>query len=91
MPRTGRRWKHGISVEVRRPAKNDTEQREWITTLYDPLSQFDLPAGRYEVVIGVGYAKRVFPVDVKSGDTTRVNFNHRSRRPERQWAGRQHD
>lgn len=71
----GPKVEHGIAVEVRRPAKNDTEQPEWVATHYDVLSQFDLPAGRYEVVVGVGYAKRVFPVDVKSGDTTRVNFN----------------
>jgi Ca-activated chloride channel family protein len=71
----GPKVEDGISVEIRRPAKNDTEKPDWITTLYDPLSQFDLPAGRYEVVVGVGYAKRVFPVEVKSGDTTRVNFN----------------
>jgi Ca-activated chloride channel family protein len=71
----GPKVEQGISVEVRRPAKNDTEQPIWVATVYDPISQFDLPAGRYEVVVGVGYAKRVFPVDVKSGDTTRVNFS----------------
>jgi Ca-activated chloride channel family protein len=71
----GPKVEQGIAVEVRRPAKSDTEQPEWVATVYDPLSQFDLPAGRYEVVVGIGYAKRVFPVDVKSGDLTRVNFN----------------
>lgn len=71
----GPKVEQGIAVEVRRPAKNDTEQPIWVATVYDPLSQFDLPAGRYEIVVGVGYAKRVFPVEVKSGDTTRVNFN----------------
>jgi Ca-activated chloride channel family protein len=71
----GPKVEQGISVEVRRPAKNDTERPDWVATVYDPISQFDLPAGRYEVVVGVGYAKRIFPVDVKSGDTTRVNFN----------------
>jgi Ca-activated chloride channel family protein len=71
----GPKVEQGISVEVRRPAKNDTEQPIWVATVYDPISQFDLPAGRYEVVVGVGYAKRVFPVDVKSGDATRVNFS----------------
>lgn len=71
----GPKLEQGIAVEVRRPAKNDTEQGQWIGTLYDPISQFDLPAGRYEVVVGVGYAKRTFPVEVKSGELTRVNFN----------------
>lgn len=65
----------GIVVEVRRPAKNDTEQPVSIATHYDELSQFDLPAGRYEVVVSVHYAKRVFSAEVKSGETTRVNFN----------------
>jgi Ca-activated chloride channel family protein len=71
----GPKVEEGISVEIRRPAKSDTDQPEWITTLYDPLSQFDLPAGRYEVLVAVGYAKRIFPADVRSGDTTRLNFN----------------
>lgn len=70
----GPKVEQGISVEVRRPAKNDTEQPVWIATNYEPVSQFDLPAGRYEIVVGVGYAKRVFTADVKSGDTTRMNF-----------------
>lgn len=71
----GPQVQQGISVEVRQPAKNDLEKPVWIATLYDPLSQFDLPAGRYEVVVGVGFAKRVFPAEVKSGDTTRLNLN----------------
>jgi Ca-activated chloride channel family protein len=71
----GPKVEQGIAVEVRRPAKSDTEQPVWVATVYDPISQFDLPAGRYEVVVGVGYAKRIFPVEIKSGDTLRVNFN----------------
>lgn len=71
----GPKVEDGIAVEVRRPAKNDTEQPVWVATVYEPISQFDLPAGRYEVVVSVGYAKRIFPADVKSGDLTRVNFN----------------
>ena len=72
---SGPKVEQGIAVEVRRPAKSDIEQPVWVATVYDPISQFDLPAGRYEVVVGVGYAKRVFPVEIKSGDTLRVNFN----------------
>lgn len=71
----GPKIEDGISVEVYRPANNDTEKPEWVATDYNELSQFDLPAGNYQVVVGVGYAKRMFPVEVKSGDTTRVNFN----------------
>ena len=65
----------GIAVEILQPAKNDIEKPVWIATLYDELSQFDVPAGRYEVVVSVGFAKRVFPAEVKSGDTTRLNLN----------------
>jgi Ca-activated chloride channel family protein len=71
----GPKVEQGIAVEVRRPAKNDTEQPVWVATVYDPISQFDLPAGRYEVVVGIGYAKRVFQVEIKSGETVRVNYN----------------
>jgi Ca-activated chloride channel family protein len=72
---SGPKVEQGIAVEVNRPAKSDIDRPDWVATVYDPISQFDLPAGRYEVVVSVGYARRVFPVDVKSGDTTRVNFN----------------
>lgn len=71
----GPKVEDGIAVEVFRAAQSDTVKGEWIATHYDELSQFDLPAGHYEVVVGVGYAKRTFPVQVKSGDTTRANFN----------------
>jgi Ca-activated chloride channel family protein len=71
----GPKVEQGIAVEIRRPAKNDTEQPVWVATHYDALSQFDLPAGSYEVVVSAGFAKRIFPADVKSGDTTRLNFN----------------
>lgn len=71
----GPKLERGIAVEVFRPAKSDIEKPVWIATHYEAISQFDLPAGRYEVAVGVDYAKRVFAVDVKSGDTTRVNFN----------------
>jgi len=71
----GPKVEDGIAVEVRRPAKSDIDRPDWIATKYDAISQFDLPAGRYEVVVGIGYAKRVFAAEVKSGDTTRINFN----------------
>lgn len=72
---SGPKVNQGIAVEVRKTPKNDIEQGEWITTLYDQISQFDLPAGSYQVIVSVGYAKRVFAVEVKSGETTRVNYN----------------
>lgn len=71
----GPKLQDGISVEVNHPAKGDAEKGEWVATHYDPLSRFDLPAGRYDVVIAIDYARRVFPVEVKSGSTTQVNFN----------------
>lgn len=72
---SGPKVNQGIAVEVRKTPKNDIEQGEWVATLYDQISQFDLPAGSYQVVVSVGYAKRVFTAEVKSGDTTRVNYN----------------
>lgn len=71
----GPKVEQGIAVEIRQPAPNDLEKPVWIATLYDALSQFDVPAGRYEVVVSVGFAKRIFPAEVKSGNTTRLNLN----------------
>lgn len=71
----GPKVQDGIVIEINRPAKSDIEKPEWVTTDYKEISQFDLPAGRYEIVVSVGYARRVFNADVKSGETTRVNYN----------------
>lgn len=71
----GPKVEQGISVEVKRLPKAEGEEGEWVATVYDPLSQFDLPAGRYTVIVGVGYAKRTFPAEVRSGAATRLNVN----------------
>jgi Ca-activated chloride channel family protein len=71
----GPKVEQGITVEIRQPAPNDVENSIWLATHYDALSQFDVAAGRYEVVVSVGYAKRIFPAEVKSGNTTRLNLN----------------
>ncbi len=71
----GPKLEQGIAVEIFRPAKGDSEKSQWVATNYDPVSQFEVPAGRYDVVVSVGYAKRMFTAEVKSGDTTMVNFN----------------
>jgi len=65
----------GIAVEVLHPSKTAGEKGEWIATLYDPSSQFDLPGGTYDVVVRVGAASRTSRVEVQSGTQTRVNIN----------------
>ncbi len=65
----------GISVEVRLLPKSDADKGEWVATTFDPLSQFDLPTGSYDVIVGVGEARRTVRADIKSGATTRLDVN----------------
>lgn len=62
----------GLTVEVRKPKNADGEQGDWIATLYEDLSKFDLPSGAYEITVSVGAAKRAFDVKVASGQTTKL-------------------
>jgi Ca-activated chloride channel homolog len=64
----------GLSVEVRKPAAA-AEQGEWVATLYDPLSRIDLPAGAYDVLVGVGQATKTARVDITSGAPTRLTVD----------------
>lgn len=63
----------GFAVEVRKPSVEEGRDGDWIATMYDPLSRFDLPSGAYDVVTSVGVAKRVTRVDVASGKETRLD------------------
>lgn len=72
---SGPKIEQGISVEVKQLPKADGQDGEWIATLYDPLSQFDLPAGTYDVTVGVGFAKRTVRAEVRSGEPTRLNVD----------------
>ena len=71
----GPKVEDGISVEVRALPKSIDVQGEWIGTTYDPLSRFDLPTGNYDVIVGVGAAKRVIRAEIKSGAETRLDVN----------------
>ena len=68
----GSRIETGFTVEIRKPAANAGEDGEWVATNYDPVSQFDLPSGSYDVVASVGFAKRVARAEVRSGAPTRI-------------------
>lgn len=57
----------GFTVEVRKLPTEQGKDGEWVATLYDPLSAFDLPSGAYDVLTSVGVARRVTRVDLTSG------------------------
>lgn len=64
-----------FSVELRKPPKAEGEEGEWIATAYEPLSQFDVPSGPYDVIAGVGLARKVTRVEIHSGTPTRIDVN----------------
>ncbi|MES2906834.1 MAG: VWA domain-containing protein, partial [Pseudomonadota bacterium] len=65
----------GIAVEVRTPSKQEGEQGDSVTTVYDPLAKFDLPAGKYDVIVSVGAAKKTVSTEIKSGTPTKLTVN----------------
>lgn len=65
----------GITVEVYKPSPGPGEKGEWIATLFDAKAVFELPAGRYDLAITVGAAKKIQPVDIGSGQTTEVKLD----------------
>jgi len=73
--RGGPKIDKGISVEVRALPKSEAEDGDMIAAAYDPISQFDLPSGTYDVVVSVGEARKMVRAEVKSGSTTRLDVN----------------
>jgi Ca-activated chloride channel family protein len=71
----GPKVENGFSVEVTRPPKEEGEKGEWVAAAYEPLSQFEIPSGSYDVTTGVGLAKRVTRVEIRSGAPTRIDVN----------------
>jgi Ca-activated chloride channel family protein len=71
----GPKVEKGLVVEVYAPAASAHERGTWIATNYDPVSQFDLPTGIYDVTVGVGEARRTVRAEVKSGAATRLDVN----------------
>jgi Ca-activated chloride channel family protein len=65
----------GIAVEVTQPAKMTGEKGEWVATTYDPVSQFDLPSGPYDINVSIGAASRTVRAQVKSGAPTELNVD----------------
>ena len=71
----GPKLENGFIAEVRKAPANPGEDGEWVATNYDALTQFELPAGSYDVIASIGYAKRVARADVRSGASTRIEVN----------------
>lgn len=65
----------GLTYEVRKAEANSDGEHEWIATLYDPVSRFDLPAGKYLFVATVDYAKAELEAEVKAGQQAKVVIN----------------
>ena len=65
----------GFAVEARKPSVEEGKDGEWVATIYDPLSKFDLPAGSYDVIASVGVARKTVRVEVKTGAPTRLEIN----------------
>ncbi|MGV3633052.1 MAG: vWA domain-containing protein [Pseudorhodoplanes sp.] len=69
----GPKVEKGLVVEVHAPSASGSGRGAWIATNYEPVSQFDLPTGSYDVTVGVGEARRTVRADVKSGTATRLD------------------
>ena len=67
----------GTSFEVRQPNTATGEQGDWVATNYDAQSKFDLPAGKYVVIVKLGLAEARQEVEVKAGapETITINAN----------------
>ena len=63
-----------MAFSIRKPPVEEGKDGEWISTTYDPLSKFDLPAGNYDVVLEIGHAKRIQRVAIKAGDQARITM-----------------
>jgi Ca-activated chloride channel family protein len=69
----GPKVEKGLVVEVHALPADGSGRGAWIATNYEPLSQFDLPTGTYDVTVGVGEARRTVRADVRSGAATRLD------------------
>ena len=63
------------TFEVRQAEANSDGEHEWIATLYDSLSRFDLPAGKYLFTAVVDYAKAEMEGEVKAGQQAKIVIN----------------
>ena len=65
----------GAAIEVRKGVANIDGTHEWIATNYGPQVKFDMPAGKYRVVAIQDFAQGIADVEVKPGQTTKVEVN----------------
>ena len=72
---TGPGVEKGITIEVRRGEADADGSHPWIATLYDPLSRFDLPAGKYLFTAASDYASAALEGEIKAGQTSKIVIN----------------
>jgi Ca-activated chloride channel homolog len=68
----GEAMSEGMSFEVRHPDTDSGDKGEWVATDYAAQSKFDLPAGKYVVIVKLGIAEAKQDVEVKAGSPTTI-------------------
>jgi Ca-activated chloride channel family protein len=71
----GTKVERDLAVEARKGEAELSGEHTWIATQYNPVSTFDLPAGKYLVTGKVGYATGEQPGEVKAGQMTQILIN----------------
>ena len=71
----GPKVEEGLSVEFRNLPKAVGEAGEWVTTLYDPLSIANLPAGSYDMIVATGEARKTIRVEIASGQDKQLTVD----------------
>jgi Ca-activated chloride channel homolog len=66
----GEAMSEGMSFEVRHPDTDTGDKGEWIATDYAAQSKFDLPEGKYVVIVKLGIAEAKQDFEVKAGAPT---------------------
>ncbi len=65
----------GVAFEVRKPARDPVTPGDSLETRYDAISAFDLPTGRYDLIVTVGLAKKIAPLEIRSGEQVRLTVD----------------
>jgi Ca-activated chloride channel family protein len=70
----GTKVERDLAIEARNGAPDPSGEHAWIATLYDPVSRFDLPAGKYLFTGKVGYATGAQEAEIKAGQKAQVTI-----------------
>jgi Ca-activated chloride channel homolog len=71
----GEAMSQGMAFEVRHPDTATGDKGEWIATDYAAQSKFDLPAGKYVVIVKLGLAEAHQDVEVTAGAPVTINID----------------